>query len=216
MESLLFQHYLTTQTLLSFADAASELRKLCTAQPPGQGIKGEQKIKVKDEDVDMDRPEPDNTEQAAVKPEGEVTVQPEEAEMETIPPPTIDLTPEDYLLGVFDMTGELMRFAITSIATSGALPSSTTTSNPSSNPSTTTRTPLTDLQALRQALSTLDYGASTSPFARDAQKKLEVTVQSVEKVERAMYGLVVRGSERPKGWVPSLDVEAQVGEVEAY
>lgn len=214
MESLLFQHYLTTQTLLSFEDAAAELRKLCATAPSSKStvsnevkkdeeVKNEE-IKVEhDADVDMDRPL--ETEDMPIKKEAEEEVD------NTTQPPTISLTPSDYLLGVFDMTGELMRFAITSIATSGSLPSSTSTSTTSSAP----RTPLHDLQHLRQNLSTLDYGSASSPFAREAEKKLEVTVQSVEKVERAMYGLVVRGSERPKGWVPALEEEAG-REVEVY
>ncbi len=28
---------------------------------------------------------------------------------------------------------------------------------------------------------------------------------SVEKVEKALYGLIVRGAERPKGWLPDTD-----------
>lgn len=32
------------------------------------------------------------------------------------------LSEEDYVLGIFDMTGELMRYAITGVATHGKLP----------------------------------------------------------------------------------------------
>ena len=31
---------------------------------------------------------------------------------------------------------------------------------------------------------------------------------SVEKVEKALYGLVVRGAERPKGWMPDTSDSA--------
>jgi len=189
MESLLFQHYLATQTLLSFTDALKELHRLSAAPveraPPPTDVQGGS------ETTGTDGMEIDT---------GNKT--------EDSPPQTIDLTPEDYLLGVFDMTGELMRFAITSIATSGSLPTST---------SDTQRTPLTDLQSFRRLLSMFDYGERAGGFARDSSKKLEVTLQSVEKVERAMYGLVVRGSERPKGWVPP-DMEVRGGgeEIEGY
>ena len=42
-------------------------------------------------------------------------------------------------------------------------------------------------------------------FSGDCEKKAEVMRNSVEKVEKAFYGLVVRGAERPKGWNPDLD-----------
>lgn len=187
MESLLFQHYLATQTLLSFSDALKELHRLSI---PAPAPTSESKADTDTMDIDTTTPNQNNTN-------------------EPPPPQTIDLTPEDYLLGVFDMTGELMRFAITSIATSGSLPTSTSTSQAQ-------RTPLTDLQSFRRLLSMFDYGERAGGFARDSSKKLEVTLQSVEKVERAMYGLVVRGSERPKGWVPP-DMDVRGGEeIEGY
>ena len=34
-------------------------------------------------------------------------------------PDTVDLTGDDYVLGIFDLVGELMRFAITTMATTG-------------------------------------------------------------------------------------------------
>src|ERR1700712_1626376 len=40
-------------------------------------------------------------------------------------PDTIELTEDDYVLGIFDLVGELMRFAITTMATTGKLPGST-------------------------------------------------------------------------------------------
>jgi hypothetical protein len=36
----------------------------------------------------------------------------------------------------------------------------------------------------------------------------------VEKVETAVYGMIVRGRERPKGWVPDLSEDR--GAVESY
>lgn len=43
---------------------------------------------------------------------------------------------------------------------------------------------------------------------RDYRSKMEVMRQSVKKVEKLGYGLVVRGSERPKGWLPDMKDEA--------
>jgi hypothetical protein len=122
---------------------------------------------------------------------------------------------EDYVLGIYDMTGELMRFAITAMAMSGALPTPTPNStsaatagdvmdvDPTSTAASPQRTILTDLRQLRSALESLNTSA-TGPFGREADKKAFVMRQSVEKVERALYGLTVRGAERPKGWMPDL------------
>ena len=123
----------------------------------------------------------------------------------------VDLSAEDYVLGIYDMTGELMRFAITTMAMSGSLPSvspdsdiamdidSITTAQPKQQ-----RTLLTDMRALRSALEGLDCRGS-GPFAKEAEKKAEVMRTSVEKVEKALYGLIVRGAERPAGWMPAED-----------
>ena len=97
------------------------------------------------------------------------------------------------------MTGELMRFAITSMATNQSLPTIPSEDGSASGE----RTILTDLRALRAALESLECGSG--PFAKDADKKAEVMRVSVEKVERALYGLTVRGAERPKGWMPELE-----------
>ena len=132
--------------------------------------------------------------------------------------PGVDLSQEDYLLGIYDMTGELMRFAITAMATNGELPTI-----PSSGenmeaegvpPPTIQRTVLTDMRNLRSALESLDAG--TGPFARDVDKKMDVMRTSVEKVEKALYGLTVRGAERPKGWMPDTsDSAGRTVEVES-
>ena len=129
----------------------------------------------------------------------------------------IDLSLEDWLLGIFDMTGELMRFAITTMATDGKLPSiSSEQPQPAPRgegmdldvPATASsnahkRDVLTDLRALRAELEALDVGRG-GPLARDVEKKMDVMQTSVEKVEKALYGLVIRGRERPKGWMPDL------------
>ncbi|KYG43350.1 hypothetical protein M433DRAFT_71855 [Acidomyces richmondensis BFW] len=115
----------------------------------------------------------------------------------------VGLTPEDYLLGIYDMTGELMRFAITAMATNGSLPAISTPIGQDFQQQEHRRTVLTDMRELRSALESFDAG--TGPFAKDAEKKMEVMKGSVEKVERALYGLTVRGAERPKGWMPEIN-----------
>jgi hypothetical protein len=136
----------------------------------------------------------------------------------------VTLTPEDYLLGIFDMTGELMRFAITAMATSGKLPggephaestpqrSSTSAQQTSGAPS---RNILTDLRELRALLEKLNVPYGTR-FGKDVSKKMGVMQTCVEKVENALYGMVVRGSERPKGWLPDLNQGPGGEEIEGY
>ncbi|GAB7353646.1 hypothetical protein MBLNU459_g4056t2 [Dothideomycetes sp. NU459] len=138
----------------------------------------------------------------------------------------VDLSVDDYLLGVFDMTGELMRFAITAMATDGRLPSVSGTAGTASQgdeegrmdvdvdvPADGRRDVLTDLRQLRAELEALNVGHGSS-FARDVEKKMDVMQTSVEKVERALYGLVIRGRERPKGWMPDIDSGPRGVEVE--
>ncbi|KAG9237438.1 Translin [Amylocarpus encephaloides] len=130
-------------------------------------------------------------------------------------PETIPLTGDDYVLGIFDLVGELMRFAITTIATTGSLPSS----SPSETDENTvgSRDVLQDLRSLRasfQALDTTSCGGTG--LGKDVEKKMEVMKACVEKVETAVYGLIVRGRERPKGWVPDLLDDRAPVTVESY
>ena len=115
------------------------------------------------------------------------------------------------------MTGELMKFAITSMATDGALPMITSANSVNASEeillSDTRRNVLTDLRGLRSALESLN--ARTGPFAKDVEKKLEVMQASVEKVEKALYGLTVRGAERPKGWIPDMSDAGRALDIES-
>ena len=148
MEAVTFQHYLETQQIMTFDEAASQL------------------------------------------------------------PDGIMLTYEDYALGLFDTTGELMRFAITYIATNGRLPTK------SGQADTSTSSILTDMQDLRAALEGVNPG-KVYPLAKDFESKLKVTRQSVEKVENGVYQMIVRGKERPKGWRPDTSAGDSRGEGEA-
>lgn len=184
MESLLFQHYLATQTLLSYEESEVTMNELVAEQ---EAVEGEDR-------------------------KGK---------------PQINLTPEDYILGVYDMTGELMRFSITAMATTGNLPSGSRETDQdvdmaesgadASTRKASQRTALSDIREIEARLQALDveYG---SRFHRDAESKAKVLHQCVEKVERALYGLVVRGSERPKGWVPDEAGGGRQGpeEIESY
>lgn len=114
----------------------------------------------------------------------------------------IELTSDDYVLGLFDMVGELMRFAITTIATSGSLPGSDKSN------SEIQRNIVVDLRSLRSSFESLDTSGGAMGMGKDVEKKMEVMKTCVEKVEYAAYGMIVRGKERPSGWVsdaPSVE-----------
>lgn len=228
MEALSFQHYLETQSLITYDEAKSRIAKM-------SGDAG-----------------------------------------------AVTFTPDDYVLGVCDMTGELMRFSVTSMATNGKLPSGEQSggnkrmkkdhSEPSSDavihglveragedpelkavmkdvangkasteqlvafqshtdvledkmeideqgPSETNkekpRTVLDDLRAIRLQLEMFDAPGG-SKFSHELDtKKMPVMRECVDKVEKALYGLTVRGSERPKGWMPDMST-SRAAEVESY
>ncbi|KAF9895212.1 hypothetical protein FE257_000114 [Aspergillus nanangensis] len=122
-------------------------------------------------------------------------------------PAEILVTEEDYLLGLFDLTGEMMRFAITSLSTGGATQGNTGASEKAGSLPSSQAGLVVDLRELRslfEGLSTPRRHAQS--MFRDMGKKLDVMQSSVEKVERAAYGILVRGSERPAGWMPDLSV----------
>lgn len=128
-------------------------------------------------------------------------------EASTLLPAGLELTGDDYVLGVFDLVGELMRFAITTMATSGTLPGSDGE-----------RDILIDMRGLRTGFETLDTsGCGGTGLGKDVEKKMEVMKTCVEKVEAAVYGMIIRGRERPKGWVPDMSSGGdERGAVESY
>ena len=133
-------------------------------------------------------------------------------------PEGIQLTEDDYVLGLFDLVGELMRFAITSMATNGRLPGrdhrSSDTADNMEGLIENRRDIATDLRSLRSCFEAMDTKGSI--LGRDTEKKMEVMQTCVEKVENAVYGMIVRGRERPMGWVPDLRDEAKAEPVESY
>ncbi|XP_058022508.1 translin-associated protein X isoform X1 [Ahaetulla prasina] len=90
----------------------------------------------------------------------------------------IKVTPVDYLLGVADLTGELMRMCINSVGNGDI------------------DTPFELSQFLCQIYDGFSYIGNTGPY--EVSKKLYTLKQSLAKVENACYTLKVRGSEIPK------------------
>lgn len=118
-------------------------------------------------------------------------------------PLRIDLTPSEYVFGVFDLTGEMMRFATSVTALSGSMPASSGGSDGDSDEAGR-RTILADLQdvsSMLQICPPLGGGGKNNNYS----KKTDVMVEQVRKVERLAYGVTVRGTERPKGWMPDLN-----------
>lgn len=129
-------------------------------------------------------------------------------------------------MGLFDLTGEIMRFAVTGLS-SGAASSQKEQEKedkeenkgeggegaegelrmlPESQAGL-----VVDLRAMRALFEMLSVPRRYH-MLRDLGKKMDVMQTSVEKVEKAAYGILVRGSERPAGWMPDLshaiDVES--------
>lgn len=125
-------------------------------------------------------------------------------------PLAILLDSDDYIGGVFDLTGEIMRFA-TANRQFVLPPSRRQKQELSQRDDATDVSVLRDMQRLESMFRTLP--APTRFHDEHYRKKLNTKMQtllaSVHKVEVLAYGLTVRGSERPDGWVPDLEVEAR-------
>jgi predicted translin family RNA/ssDNA-binding protein len=213
IEALSFQHYLERQSLISYEDAKEKVREL--SQPKVEGSKdlGETKLEG----------EGDGKEKTAEGKEVDM-----EGSSKAGDSPVVPLTPEDYILGICDMTGELMRFSVTSMATNGKLPAGRAKATPTSKsddqmdidtpPSTASsqpRTVLDDLRAIRTQLEMFEAPYGPKWVSELETKKMPVLRECVDKVEKALYGLTVRGSERPKGWMPDMGGDRRA-EVESF
>ncbi|XP_074846278.1 translin-associated protein X isoform X2 [Carettochelys insculpta] len=97
---------------------------------------------------------------------------------------SLKVTPVDYLLGVADLTGELMRMCINSVGNGDI------------------DTPFELSQFLRQIYDGFSYIGNTGPY--EVSKKLYTLKQSLAKVENACYTLKVRGSEIPRHMLADL------------
>ncbi|OSX67791.1 hypothetical protein POSPLADRAFT_1129470 [Postia placenta MAD-698-R-SB12] len=89
--------------------------------------------------------------------------------------PYFPLPMEDYLLGLADLTGELMRYAISSISRRGG------------------RSKASEVCVFVRGL-TIDFEVFVPSF-RELRKKQQVTSQSLEKIEDVAYAIAVRSSE---------------------
>ncbi|KAJ5712203.1 hypothetical protein N7493_008671 [Penicillium malachiteum] len=131
-------------------------------------------------------------------------------------PNEILLTEEDYLMGLFDLTGEMMRFAVMALSSGNATQKQSSEAEGSTDGnkklphlSDTQSGIVVDLRSMRAEFEALSVPRRAN-MLRDLVKKVEVMQNSVEKVERAAYGILVRGSERPSGWMPDLSAPVEM------
>ncbi|KAH8682523.1 Translin [Xylariales sp. PMI_506] len=110
---------------------------------------------------------------------------------------TIPISTKDYIFGVFDLTGEMMRFATATTALTGQIPGSADGS----------RTILADLQDVSSMLQIIPSAGGGKSY----DLKVRTMVEQVRKVERVGYGVTVRGNERPKGWMPDMNDDSGMG-----
>lgn len=107
---------------------------------------------------------------------------------------SLKVTDEDYLLGIADLTGELMRLAINTLGQSIiAVPQ---------DPSTATAalpTPEVRVQQILNFLRDIKSGFDGLSLTRASpiSKKMGVLKQSLNKIELACYNVKVRGAEYP-------------------
>ncbi|KAJ0107989.1 hypothetical protein J7T55_008125 [Diaporthe amygdali] len=105
----------------------------------------------------------------------------------------VHVTEEDYLMGIFDLSGEMMRFATTTAALTGTMAGGSATPAVDGRE----RTIVVDMQELGSFFEMLPQ-----QYNKSYQIKLSTLRTSVLKVEKLGYGLTVRGTERPAGWMP--------------
>ncbi|KAK0724719.1 Translin family-domain-containing protein [Lasiosphaeris hirsuta] len=182
VEALTFLHYLKTQTLISHKELDPIVEDLT------------RKGAAKEDEVMTNAPDA-----AAPDPEQSTPAQETEAL-------TISLTDDDYVYGLFDLTGEMMRFATTTSALTGKMASADFGEDESES-----RDIVQDMHDLGSFFEMLPLRSGNRI---QWEKKLEVMRQSVQKVEKLGYDMKVRGSERPKGWVPDLSSNDQPGSPE--
>ncbi|CAG5122466.1 unnamed protein product [Candidula unifasciata] len=105
---------------------------------------------------------------------------------------SVPVPPTEYMLGVADFTGELMKMAINSVG-SGDL-----------------RTPRIVAEMMRTIH---DAFASIGNIPRELRHKLRVLRQSLQKVETACYTMKVRGSEIPSHMLADVFSTAGTGDM---
>lgn len=132
--------------------------------------------------------------------------------VEAAVPASIPLTEYDYMYGVFDLFGEMMRFATVTAAQTGQLVGGDVGSGGGSDGVSQAdggrrRHILADFHELSTAFELLPEIRHDRAF----RSKMEAMRTSVRKVEKLGYGIAIRGSERPRGWLPDFKDDHEPG-----
>lgn len=133
---------------------------------------------------------------------------PEDSPMaeETMIKLTIEVTDEDYLLGIADLTGELMRLAINTLGQSMvAVP------QPQGSEIWSLPTPEERVQQILSFLRDIKSGFDSLSLTKSSpiMKKMAVLRQSLNKIEMALYNVRVRGAEYPPEMMRQLLMSTQ-------
>jgi len=105
------------------------------------------------------------------------------------------ITDSDYLLGVSDLTGELMRLCINSVATRNKHVS-------------------VDVLSFMRKMHDGFTGLPMSALTGELGKKLQVTKESLQKVENVCFNVKVRGSEYPEEMLAQMGLQGDDGQNE--
>lgn len=172
LEALTFAHYLRTQTLLSYDEAVKTVASL--SHPADQ-------MDIDAGDLPPPPPSPPSQQEQSI---------------------IVHITERNYLDGVFDLSGEMMRFATVTTALSGKMAARDDMAEDGPP-----RTIVGDTQELGSFFESLPQ-----QYDKTYRVKMSTLRQSVLKVEKLGYGLTVRGSERPAGWMPDTSDEVHVAD----
>ncbi|KAG0361498.1 hypothetical protein BGZ54_009081 [Gamsiella multidivaricata] len=120
---------------------------------------------------------------------------------------TMEVTDEDYLLGIADLTGELMRLAINTLGQSLIAPvqdSNTMGGIPLPSPEERVQHILSFLRNIKSGFDGLVLTRASPLF-----KKMSAFKQSLNKIEMACYNVKVRGAEYPPEILRQMLINAQ-------
>ncbi|KAG0079665.1 hypothetical protein BGZ92_000942 [Podila epicladia] len=125
---------------------------------------------------------------------------------ETMTKLMVEVTDEDYLLGIADLTGELMRLAINTLGQSMVAMPQSQGSETWSLP-----TPEERVQQILSFLRDIKSGFDGLSLTKSSpiMKKMSVLKQSLNKIEVALYNVRVRGAEYPPEMMRQLLMSTQ-------
>jgi len=180
VEALSFYHYLNYEQLITFSQVEQEL-VFEERFKDDIKIQNVDKLDLKDVEVESDPNEKTDHFEEKDKIEDESVTDKDDSVASLVPGNSLSVTvpQSEYILGLADLTGELMRNAINSLGSGN----------------------MDVCFVLLDILQNMSDGFSRLPrheAPRDIGQKVYTLKQSCKKVENACYAISVRGSEIPK------------------